>query len=330
MKSHRRLSLLAVGAIASAAAVAAAFALTSGASATGTPFTALPAVGNVHALNAPAVFAPPAQVESLPADMRPAAGTVHALGSSGYGWVLNGALCIQMNNIGPGGCLTQFTKPVTLYLWGDSTGFNAGGVVPDEVVGLTLDHVERRCARYARQQRIQCGSACEYIDHRRESDPRHRADVHKRRSRVVAARLTAKSGEESGAARPMSRPTALRRQTFSIFGTSQAHATAARADPRHRYPGGLLEVHWRSLRFRSCVLAFGRPAKRRFYDFLKSKLPGLEGALPGALSRRETAPQLPDHCPVAHHRERACPKSAPRSTYLYGGRPLDARVLPAP
>ena len=138
MKSHRRLSLLAVGAIASAAAVAAAFALTSGASATGTPFTALPAVGNVHALNAPAVFAPPAQVESLPADMRPAAGTVHALGSSGYGWVLNGALCIQMNNIGPGGCLTQFTKPVTLYLWGDSTGFNAGGVVPDEVVGLTL------------------------------------------------------------------------------------------------------------------------------------------------------------------------------------------------
>lgn len=137
MRSHRRIALSA-GAAVAALAAGAAFVMTSGAGASSSPFAAIPAVGNIGAMQSPALFAPPAQVQKLPPDLRPSVGATHQLGSAADAWLFDGGVCVVMIDNGPGGCFTQFTKPVTLYLWGDSTGFKAGGIAPDSVAGIEL------------------------------------------------------------------------------------------------------------------------------------------------------------------------------------------------
>jgi hypothetical protein len=137
VRSHRRI-LYAVCLATGVAAALTAFTLTSRATASGSPFTAVPAVGNLSALNSSALFTPPPETQKMPPEIRPGFGATHQLGSVGYAWLASGGVCVAMANAGPGGCFSQFTKPVTLYLWGDATGFKAAGVVPDSVAGLVL------------------------------------------------------------------------------------------------------------------------------------------------------------------------------------------------
>jgi hypothetical protein len=97
------------------------------------------ASSNITALKSTGLFTNPTAVNRLPTDLKPStAGATHQLGNSGWAWLSDRNVCVLMANRGPGGCFTTFTKPVVLYLWGDATGFNAGGVVPDSVATLSL------------------------------------------------------------------------------------------------------------------------------------------------------------------------------------------------
>lgn len=101
-------------------------------------FTSTPAVTSISALNANVLQDTPAPVKHLSSDIQPGVAAVHQLGKSAYAWIRGDAVCVLMRSDGPAGCFAQFSKPVALYLWGDSTGFTAGGVVPDSVRGLEL------------------------------------------------------------------------------------------------------------------------------------------------------------------------------------------------
>lgn len=104
-------------------------------------FNAVPAVGNIGALDHDAVFATPAVI---PQEIRPGIGIAHALGQRGYIWKTgDSSVCVFMDS-GTGSCFAEFNKPVVLYLTGsqdrDGTYLTtrAEGVLPDSVKRLTL------------------------------------------------------------------------------------------------------------------------------------------------------------------------------------------------
>jgi hypothetical protein len=101
-------------------------------------FASTPASTSISGLRSNILQNTPAPVARLSPDMQPGMAAIHELGGSAYAWIKEDAVCVLMRSYGPGGCFAQFSKPVALYLWGDATGFTAGGVVPDSVQGLEL------------------------------------------------------------------------------------------------------------------------------------------------------------------------------------------------
>jgi hypothetical protein len=80
-----------------------------------------------------------AQLAHVPADLRPGNGpiVVHAAGPDGIVWTHGDQVCSLFSGQ-TGGCLNSFTKPVSLYLFGDKDGFTIAGTVPDEVKTLII------------------------------------------------------------------------------------------------------------------------------------------------------------------------------------------------
>lgn len=103
------------------------------------PYLAVPAVSNMATLAKEAtVVAAQAQMSHVPDDLRPTGATaVHTAGPNGFVWIHGSQVCSLFDNQ-TGGCLDSFTKPVSLYLFGDKTGFTVAGTVPDEVKALVL------------------------------------------------------------------------------------------------------------------------------------------------------------------------------------------------
>jgi bifunctional N-acetylglucosamine-1-phosphate-uridyltransferase/glucosamine-1-phosphate-acetyltransferase GlmU-like protein len=71
--------------------------------------------------------------------MRPSPESVHALGYGGYAWLDSQRVCVLMAS-GSGGCMESFTKPVLMYLTGESS---SGKIVSEAVEGVVPDTVTR-------------------------------------------------------------------------------------------------------------------------------------------------------------------------------------------
>jgi hypothetical protein len=104
------------------------------------PFPAVPAVGNIAALERAPVSNAPATVLGLGANKE----DVHQLGQNGYAWGHgNGTVCLLMSS-GSGGCFSRFTKPVVLFMSGSTSDLGeqlsarAEGVVPNSVVSIDI------------------------------------------------------------------------------------------------------------------------------------------------------------------------------------------------
>ena len=107
------------------------------------PFVPVPALGSMPALSNPPLLARPDFAARVSSDLQPADGLFYSLGTAGDAWRYGHGVCVVMQS-GSGGCFTEFTKPVQLYLTGDQASSGAysnawvEGVVPDSIVGITV------------------------------------------------------------------------------------------------------------------------------------------------------------------------------------------------
>jgi hypothetical protein len=107
------------------------------------PFVSVPALGSMSALSNPPLLARPDFAARVSSDLQPADGLFYSLGTAGDAWRYGHGVCVVMQS-GSGGCFTEFTKPVQLYLTGDQASSGAysnawvEGVVPDSIVGITV------------------------------------------------------------------------------------------------------------------------------------------------------------------------------------------------
>jgi hypothetical protein len=139
--SRRLLTVMSVTAVLSALIALAV--IESTASAGASPFVPVSAAGSISALDNAPLLARPTIASHVGADFQPADGKFYSLGGAGYAWRLGQGVCVAMRS-GSGGCFTEFSKPVQLYLTGDQTSSGTysnalvEGVVPDSVTAITI------------------------------------------------------------------------------------------------------------------------------------------------------------------------------------------------